>query len=311
MNPLVSIYLPTQNRHHLLKRAIESALRQTYPRIEIVVCSDGSTDETDQLMAGYERIHRNVIYLKNPSPLGACATRNKAIFNCHGQYVTGLDDDDFFLPDRIQKFVDETRKYGDGIYFSGVLEFRHFGVLEHRPEIAQVDLEAILKKNYVGNQVFVPTQWLQSINGFSEDLPAWQDMDAWIRLVKAYSPARALFEYNYVMDKTHCEERISENPNNITSAFSQFCEKHDEYKKIGNLGCLASIKLNYINVESTSHDWKMVFATQSLLKIFILLFKRNMTKPYFFLLRIRAILNSGCERKKTILDYITCLTERA
>ena len=69
--PLVSILIPTYNRPHYFKIALESALAQTYPNIEIIVGDDSTNDETEILMRKhYLPSHKNITYIRNASTLG-------------------------------------------------------------------------------------------------------------------------------------------------------------------------------------------------------------------------------------------------
>mgnify|MGYP006311791277 CR=1 FL=1 len=76
---LVTVYIPTHNRSQLLRQAVESVINQTYKNLEIIVVSDGSTDDTDDVMAELCKKYDNIIYYKLDTPQGACAARNKAI----------------------------------------------------------------------------------------------------------------------------------------------------------------------------------------------------------------------------------------
>src|SRR3954470_16498002 len=101
---LVSIYIPTKNRLSLLKRAVDSVLAQTVRNIELIVVSDGSEDETcDYIRSIKSDIQVQLIH--NQKSLGACAARNQAIELAQGYYITGLDDDDYFMPHRIESFL--------------------------------------------------------------------------------------------------------------------------------------------------------------------------------------------------------------
>src|SRR3954469_6887531 len=105
MDQLVSIYLPTRNRRLLLERAIESALNQTYRNIELVVVDDGSTDDTPLLLDKIRKADQPLISNRNERSLGPSPARNLAVKAAKGFFITGLDDDDEFTPDRIFRFV--------------------------------------------------------------------------------------------------------------------------------------------------------------------------------------------------------------
>lgn len=99
MSPLVSIVIPTRNRAALLKKAIGSALAQTYPAIEIVVVDDGSTDETPEVVRGFDA---RIVYLRG-SGLGCAGAKNAGLAAASGSLITNLDDDDLFLPEKVER----------------------------------------------------------------------------------------------------------------------------------------------------------------------------------------------------------------
>jgi len=101
-NPLVSIIIPAYNAENYIRRAIESALNQTYKNIEIFVVDDGSTDSTAQIIKSYKDPHIIYLYQKNQ---GQGRARNYAIEKSHGEYIAFLDADDIYLPEKIEQEV--------------------------------------------------------------------------------------------------------------------------------------------------------------------------------------------------------------
>lgn len=98
---LVSAIIPTYNRAALVGRAIESALRQSYPDVEIIVVDDGSTDETPEVVASFGPAVR---YLRQRNA-GVAAARNHGFRESRGEYVALLDSDDAWLPWKIDAQV--------------------------------------------------------------------------------------------------------------------------------------------------------------------------------------------------------------
>jgi glycosyltransferase involved in cell wall biosynthesis len=97
---LVSIIIPTYNRSNLLRLTVESVLAQTYPNIEIIVIDDGSTDDTEAVMASYAG---RVIYVKQEH--GATNGRYKGFQMASGEYINFLDHDDLIMPTKIERQV--------------------------------------------------------------------------------------------------------------------------------------------------------------------------------------------------------------
>ena len=103
--PLVSIYMPTWNRQQLAIRAIKSVLRQDYDNWELIIVDDCSSSYEQLQKFVTELNDPRVMYTHNPINSGACAVRNQAIMQAKGQYLTGIDDDDEWTPNRLSVFL--------------------------------------------------------------------------------------------------------------------------------------------------------------------------------------------------------------
>src|SRR5690606_27763972 len=104
-NPLVTVYIPTYNRVELLKRAVDSVRNQTYKNLEIIIVDDCSKDSTHEYLAEISKKDSRIKYFIKEKNSGACVSRNIAIKNAKGDFITGLDDDDYFTLDRVEIFV--------------------------------------------------------------------------------------------------------------------------------------------------------------------------------------------------------------
>src|ERR671911_2120937 len=94
---LVSVVIPCYNQAHFLGEAIESVLAQSYPRFEIIVVDDGSTDDTSKVAARYPGVR--YVYQNNQ---GVSAARNSGLARSEGEYVVFLDADDRLLPEALE-----------------------------------------------------------------------------------------------------------------------------------------------------------------------------------------------------------------
>ncbi len=100
--PSVSVIIPTFNSAATLRRAIDSALLQQYPELEIIVADDGSTDATRELASGYG----SPVRLVSQSNAGPASARNLGIRSSAGEYIAFLDSDDEWLPGRISRCIE-------------------------------------------------------------------------------------------------------------------------------------------------------------------------------------------------------------
>jgi glycosyltransferase involved in cell wall biosynthesis len=95
-SPRLTIAIPTVNRARLLGRAVESALSQTYPHLEIIVSNNGSTDDTRAVLARYQSPRLRVVHRDETVP--AAAHGNFLLEEARGEFFLGLSDDDWLEP---------------------------------------------------------------------------------------------------------------------------------------------------------------------------------------------------------------------
>lgn len=113
--PLVSCVIACYNRPDFVRDAIQSALDQTYPNLEIIVVDDGSTDNTPQVLASYG----DKIRLVRQKNSGTAAARNAGIAVSQGKYLAWLDSDDAWLPQKIADQVAVAERNADaGVVFT-------------------------------------------------------------------------------------------------------------------------------------------------------------------------------------------------
>lgn len=103
MSNKVSIVMPTYNRAHFLKEALENRLSQTYANLEVIVVVDGCTDETSELLAGYSDPRIKVVI--NETNLGFTRALNVGFSHATGEYMTWTGDDDLYTADAITAMV--------------------------------------------------------------------------------------------------------------------------------------------------------------------------------------------------------------
>ncbi len=110
--PLVSICVPAYNAERYVAEALDSALAQTYPHVEVVVVNDGSTDGTREVLAAYQG--RGVRVVDQPNA-GQCAAANRAFRESRGDLVKFFDADDVLAPDYVALQVDRLGDRRDAV----------------------------------------------------------------------------------------------------------------------------------------------------------------------------------------------------
>jgi glycosyltransferase involved in cell wall biosynthesis len=106
--PLVSAVIPTHNRPALVVGAVKTALNQTYQNMEIIVVVDGPDDSTRKALGTIADPRIQIITL--PQHQGACGARNAGVQAAKGEWIAFLDDDDEWLPRKIERQLSAARR---------------------------------------------------------------------------------------------------------------------------------------------------------------------------------------------------------
>ena len=220
--PLVSVIIPTKNRADLLKRAIDSVLEQTWENYEIVVVDDASDDDTPNLLAELSKEHP-IKVITNKASKGAAACRNIAINQAEGEYIAGLDDDDFFRPKRIEMLMDEFEDGYSAVTSNDRMMFGEKEIVWKKKPV--ITLDDLLFYNQVGNQVLTKKAYLLEVGGYDEELASAQDYDLWIRLAHDFGPVKNAQQTLQVINMEEDRDRISTSDDQLRGYYDCF-EKH-------------------------------------------------------------------------------------
>ena len=97
-----------------LQEALDSLYAQTFQDFEIILCDDGSKDNTYQIAYENQQKHSNIVLIKNPHNMGLNQTLNNCLAVAKGEYIARMDGDDICSPTRFEKqmkFLDEHSEY--------------------------------------------------------------------------------------------------------------------------------------------------------------------------------------------------------
>jgi len=182
--PLVSIVIPTFGRPEDLKRAIESATAQTYRRCEVIVVDDNDPSSpfrqaTEVVMEDY-RAADKVRYVKHPVNRNGAAARNTGVRESHGDYVCFLDDDDHFLPTKVEAQAGLLASQTE--YDAVSCGWSKHGVCHEPPHDGDLTRELLLL-DYVPitSTLMFRRQAFLRIGGFDESFSRHQDLELMLR----------------------------------------------------------------------------------------------------------------------------------
>lgn len=230
--PLVSVIIPTYKNRGCLDRAIDSVLTQNYNNLEIIIVDDNTEGdawrkETESLMGRYS--DPRIIYLKHKININGAAARNTGINVSQGELIAFLDDDDYFLPDKITKqveFLDVHPEY-DAVYCQGLNN--GVTIAQHLKE-GNLSRDILLLQGYMDTpSLMFRSRVIKGMKGFDESFRRHQDYEILLRFFKRGHKIGVIQEPLYVKGQNKGENILK--GDNYEKLKIYFFDKFDSYIK--------------------------------------------------------------------------------
>lgn len=207
---MISVIIPTYNRAHILERAVRSVLAQEGEALEVIVVDDGSTDDTQQVLAAMD--DPRIRYERLPGQSGACAARNRGIELAQGEYIAFQDSDDEWLPGKLTRQRQQLEETGADVVFCA---FERYNVQGERTQVFphewiepdRVTYEQLLFENLCSTQTIMGRRACFEEVRFDPTFPRLQDWEMMLRMVKR-------FDVRYFSDVL---VRVHEQPDSISA----------------------------------------------------------------------------------------------
>lgn len=227
---MISVILPTYNRAKEIPKSIESILNQTYKDFELIIIDDGSTDNTQEVVATYQdhRIH----YIKNmTSEHGVSTARNIGIRESKGEYITFNDSDDIFYSDKLERQLAFIERKKADVTFCAVCRNQQI-IPDRKFEQKECTLEKILEASFTTTQALFGRAECFKECMFDERISRNVDWELVIRLIRDYT---VVFQKEVLAELIATEVSISADPNNAVISMNYILDKYrelyDQYPK--------------------------------------------------------------------------------
>ncbi len=191
-NPGLSIIIPCHNYAKYLPESVESALRQDYDPLEIIIVNDGSDDNTDEVVK-YYLTDKRVKYISLSSKMGLPVARNRGVEFSSGEYINFLDADDILENGAISAMAEVMDKNPESAAVVGrridFFDSGHFFIMEpFFPDNLELDtFRKIVYKNFVCvSGTLVRRKCLESTGSFNPEMNLHEDYDLWMKLAYRY-----------------------------------------------------------------------------------------------------------------------------
>lgn len=200
---MISVVIPTHNRPRDLKRALYSVFSQTFVVSEIIVVDDGSFEPlSNDIFDGYQS-SINCTLVRNEKPQGGNYSRNLGASFVSEKYIAFLDDDDTWLPNKLEKQIQIMETNNVEMSYTAKIMIkvdRNLKELSHRHSYKKPDYQnlnkSIMKKNFIGttSSILVNRKFFHNIGGFDIDMPALQDYEFYLRLIYSGGKVKGIDE---------------------------------------------------------------------------------------------------------------------
>lgn len=203
MNDKISVLMGIYNCAPTLREAVASIQAQTYSNWELILCDDGSTDDTYAVAKELAAEDERILLLKNENNLGLNKTLNRCFRASCGSFIARMDGDDESLPERFEKqlaFLKDHSEFGlvssPMILFDGKGEWGRTSSPEY-PTASQV----VAGTPICHAPVMIRRECMEAVNGYTEDphMLRVEDVNLWIKLYAAGFRAYNIQEPLYKM----------------------------------------------------------------------------------------------------------------
>lgn len=191
--PTVSVILPAYNAGHTIGAAIQSILSQTYTDFEVMVINDGSTDDTQSVVQGFD--DPRVRTLRNPQNMGLVASLNRGIEEAQGTLLARMDADDISMPERLAAQV----QYMQSNPRLGVVSCHYETFDDKSPFLervvlptsdAEVRYDLYAKTNcFCHPAAMMRRQALEQVGGYKAEWFPAEDRELWTRMLETWHGA--------------------------------------------------------------------------------------------------------------------------
>lgn len=187
--PLISVISPVYNAEKTIRETIESVLNQTLTDFELIIVNDGSQDATLEVISSIQDLRIKVFSYANA---GVSASRNRGIIQATGEYISFIDADDLWTPDKLEAQFNALKEHPEAAIAYSWTDWidessQLIGAGVHQTASGNV-YGKLLLGDFIGSgsNPLIRKQALVEVGGFDQSLVHAEDWDLWLRLAARY-----------------------------------------------------------------------------------------------------------------------------
>lgn len=187
MTPLISVNMSVYNGGAYLSESIESILNQTYQDFELIICDDGSTDNSLEIIRSFSAKDSRIVVITRENR-GLSYSLNEILSIANGRYIARMDQDDIALPERFALQVKYLEEHPEVVCVGGDTYLidhkgRHLTTLIHLKGDDKIQQSALAGHGSITHScAMIRTEVIKEIGGYDARNPLTLDLDLWLRL---------------------------------------------------------------------------------------------------------------------------------
>lgn len=227
--PFFTVIIPTYNRAEFLGEAIKSVLSQTFQDFELIIVDDRSTESMQKVVDLYK--DDRIAFMINSRSKGPAGARNSGMLEAKGKWIAFLDDDDVWLPQKLDLLYRKIRKADSetGLIYTGHSSFdfnKKQIITTYVPEKKGWIQQDLLYSNYIGTTsvVSIRSDIVRNVGYMDEEMFLFEDGEYYVRIAGLYKVDFVKEPLTYY--RKFNNDKLSDNTINALNAYLLFNKKH-------------------------------------------------------------------------------------
>ena len=251
---MISCIVTTYKRPvEILRRALDSVINQTYRDTEIIVVNDAPMDKelVEAIRTLLDSYEKEILYIVPGQSGGACSARNAGLAEAKGEFVAFLDDDDEWLPEKLECQLKHMQEKDVALVYCSHYVTDAAGkerVIEEplaMEGLQRDSFEQLLRCNFIGSTSYplLRTEVVKELGGFLQEVESSQDHELWLRIAENHS---IFYEKKPLVRLHYSKDGISRKKESVLQGYEYLLKKYKEiYKQNRELW---NYRLNYLVV---------------------------------------------------------------
>ena len=248
-NPLISVIIPTFNRKDMLKQCIYSIFAQTYHNLELIIVDNMSTDRSEEYI---KNLHdRRIKYFRNPNNGVIAVNRNFGMRQATGEYIAFCDDDDLWLPNKLEKQIAIFRQTPNlTLVSSNAIIFKDnklVKLISRQTNDICPNIRSLLNANLIFNSTVLLKKDIINTVGYlneSNVICGFEDYDFWLKIAKEFENSIYVLGEPLALYRIHSKNFTEFDLNKDINKFKVILEKHIDIISKDEINNILELKRN-------------------------------------------------------------------